>query len=84
MAKLDEECIDAEKSFGYIYRDLQSLIRMMDKVIDYFNTKVDPLGKKHLHASDAQDNKGLPLFLTMQEPSEELVGHLIDLKCGHT
>ena len=45
MAKLDEECIDAEKSFGYIYRDLRSLTKMMDKVIDYFNNKRDPLGK---------------------------------------
>lgn len=26
----------------------------------------------------------MPLFKTMQEPSELNVGQLIDLKCGHT
>ena len=43
MARLDAQCTDAEKSFGYIYRDMRSLCDLIGKVADYFQAKTDIL-----------------------------------------
>lgn len=78
MTKLNEQCANAEKTFGTIYSDLKQLIVIMTKVMDYYLAKDDPSDQKDVK------NQILPLFPTIDEPSDINVGHLIDLKCGHT
>ena len=46
---------------------------LLGKVSDYYAAKTT--GSK---------GKIVPLFKTLDEPSVELVGNLIDLKCGHS
>ena len=59
-------------------------------MIDYFSAKVDKLGalSRTSNLSVGKNGKAeqevVPLFATLSEPSEEHVGFLIDLKCGHT
>ena len=53
----------------------------MDKVIEYFQAKNDVL--------DSSNNENIrthskPLFETLNEPTAEEVGYLIDFQCGHT
>ena len=43
MTRLEESTIDPEKEFGSIYQDLQMLSFILNKVIDYFNAKIDRL-----------------------------------------
>ena len=58
----------------------------MTKVIEYYEAKDDPLSPPKLISYQEEDAKNMikPLFPTINEPNENLVGHLIDLKCGHT
>ena len=42
--KLDEECVSPDRTFGYIYRDLQTVQYLISKVTDYFSAKADRLG----------------------------------------
>ena len=51
------------------------------KVIDYFQAKDDSKRKGN---ENPRVHIITPLFRTTSEPSEDSVGHLIDLKCGHT
>ena len=53
----------------------------MDKVTEYFQAKNDVL--------DSSNNENIrehtkPLFETLNEPTAEEVGYLIDFQCGHT
>ena len=53
----------------------------MDKVTEYFQAKNDVL--------DSSNNENIrthskPLFETLNEPTAEQVGYLIDFQCGHT
>ena len=36
---LDEETEDPARQFGFIYQDLLTVNRLLNKVIDYFNSK---------------------------------------------
>jgi len=81
MSRLEEQCSDHEKQFRAIYKDLHLLTNLMTKAADYFGAKVDNLGAL---SRENATSKVTPLFLSMNEPSERQVGHLIDLKCGHT
>ncbi len=81
LTKLELNTNDCTKSYGSIYEDLQILCLLINKVADYYDSKVDRLGH---HSRELANDEIVPLFKTMQEPSEDLVGNLIDLKCGHT
>jgi len=81
MTKLEDNSNDPSKSFGQIYKDLQVLSFLMNKVIDYYNAKIDRLGT---HSRELSNDEIVPLFKTLQDPSEDKVGFIIDLKCGHT
>ena len=53
---------------------------IIQKVEEYFRAKIDNAGlNSHRNIDMIQ-----PLFKTLNEPSVEQVGYLIDLKCGHT
>ena len=82
MTKLEESCTNAEKTFGSIYCDLKQLLSLITKIIDYYAAKKDP-SEPSLLVEKLESNI-LPLFPTIEEPSEVNVGSLIDLKCGHT
>ena len=43
MSRLDAQCTVAEKSFGYIHRDMRSLCDLIGKVAEYFQAKTDIL-----------------------------------------
>ena len=62
------------------------MIQLLAKVIEYYEAKDDPLAAPNIYSDQEEDSKSTvkPLFPTINEPSENLVGHLIDLKCGHT
>lgn len=78
---MEENTLNPAKEFGAIYRDLETLSFILNKVVDYFSAKEDRLGNL---TSVKEASEIVPLFKTMQEPSELNVGQLIDLKCGHT
>ena len=87
LNKLNDECKDPQQSFGYIYRDLLTLQSLICKVNEYFSAKIDKLGTLSIDQdkSDKEvSNRIEPLFQTLNEPTEQQVGYLIDLKCGHT
>ena len=46
MNRLEEQCEDPEKCFGYIYSDLQSIRFLMGKVIEYYGAKIDRIGNR--------------------------------------
>jgi len=64
-----------------IYSDLQLLSSLMSRAVDYYNAKIDSVGN---FSRENATEFITPLFLTLQEPTEQQVGHLIELKCGHT
>ena len=41
ISKLKELCEDPKSSFGYIYDDMQTVLHLLNKVIDYFASKID-------------------------------------------
>ena len=41
MDRLEEQCTDPERQFGYIYKDLLMLNFFMQKVVDYYAAKDD-------------------------------------------
>ena len=67
---------------------MQTLETTLTKVTCYFAAKID----RTADTKEARDdprigallNKVVPLFESFDEPSEDQVGYLIDLKCGHT
>ena len=84
MAKLEEQSEEPEKKLGYIYKDLQTLETTLTKVTCYFASKIDRTADTNDPRIGALSNKVVPLFESFDEPSEDQVGYLIDLKCGHT
>jgi hypothetical protein len=82
MTILEELTDDPEISFGAVYTDLVMLVLMINKVVEYFSSKVHILNYRETDAKNLMIPQ--PLFQTLSEPSELQVGHLIDLKCGHT
>ena len=54
----------------------------MQKVIDYYAAKDDK--SDYSMKLDQRESLMVPLFQSLNEPSVDNVGYLIDLKCGHT
>ena len=81
MARLNKAVDEPLKTYGAIYSDLLTLQTIMTKVIDYFEAKEDESRKIN---ENERVLTTTPLFKSISEPSEDSVGHLIDLNCGHT
>lgn len=82
LLKLEEETKDPELTFGSIYDDIKRLISIINKIVDYQNAKRDILDSGR--ARGLAPGGIVPLFKNMNEPSEDEIGYVIDLKCGHT
>jgi hypothetical protein len=52
-------------------------------VTEYYGAKKDILGE-HQRNAELKKDSVTPLYPSMNEPSAETVGFLIDLQCGHT
>lgn len=71
----------AKETLGFLWDDLVSVKRLMDKVTDYFQAKNEILDSSI--NEEARTNLK-PLFPNLNEPTAEEVGYLIDFQCGHT
>ena len=72
---------DSQHQFEWLLTPLNTIEAHFKKVVDYFSKKKDVLIKSDVQEEDDSDG---PIFKTFGEPTQDEVGFIIPLTCGHT
>ena len=78
LQRLKDEISNAEDTLGFIWQDLKRIQAIFGKVTEYYGAKKDILGE-HQRNAELKKDSVVPLSPSMNEPTAETVGYLIDL-----